>query len=378
MLATSKRILYVVKSYFPTVGGIETTAKQLAEGAVAHGYKVSVLSCAEKSSIDEINGVMVYRRKPLTNVGSAPISLRYFFDLQKLMQKQDIIHFHVPNPMGELAYCFLKKEKTLKTLCTYHLDPVRPKLFVKLYKKLLHRFLTSCDIICPTSLNYVASSDILNTFKDKCQPVASSIDTAKFLDVDEDKKRQAELLVRHLRGPRVLFCGRFSYYKGLSFLVDAVSKIPECSLILAGGGEKREELEQQIENLNIKDRVVILGHLPEELYPAIYYTADVFVLPSIYRSEAFGLVGLEAMAAGLPIITTELGGGASYYNIDGETGYIVAPQDSEALAQAIRKIIDAPEKATKMAKVSRKRVQDFDVSMMIDKFMKIYVSLYGT
>jgi rhamnosyl/mannosyltransferase len=351
---------------------METVVKQLAEGMLAHGYKVSVLCCGETNSIDVVEGVTVYRRKPLLRVGSAPISLRYFFDLHKIIREQDIAHFHVPNPIGELAYYFLRRKRSWKTICTYHLDPVRPKLFVRFYKKLLCRFLDMCDVICPTSPNYVNSSDILRNFREKCHSIALGVDTAKFMNIDEEKREKAESLVKNLKHPRVLFCGRFSYYKGLSFLIEAVNKLPECSLILVGDGEKKEELECQIKALNIQDRVKMLGHLPDELYPAIYHVADLFALPSIYRSEAFGIVGLEAMAAGLPLITTELGGGTSYYNVDEETGYVIAPGDSEILAQAIHKIFAMPEKAKAMSVASKRRVQDFSLVNMIEKYLKCY------
>jgi rhamnosyl/mannosyltransferase len=358
------KILHIVKSYFPKIGGIETVSRQLAEGAAKRGHEVSVLCCGNKKDCEGINGVRVYSRKPILNVGSAPISSGFFFDFINMMKDYDVLHFHVPNPIGELAFCLTPK-KAQKVLCTYHLDPVRPKAFVTVYKKLLNRFLKSCDVICPTSPNYVESSDVLNCFKEKCNPIALGVDVARFANVASDKKTEAEYLVKDLKHPRVLFCGRFSYYKGLSFLVDAVSRIPDCSLILVGNGEKKEELEKQIANLGIKDRVVMLGHLSDELYPAIYYTADMFVLPSIYRSEAFALVGLEAMAASLPLVTTEIGTGTSYYNIDGETGYVVPPMNSEVLAQTIQKFIDKPEEAKKMAKVARQRVQYFGVSQMV-------------
>ena len=363
-------ILHVTKSYAPTIGGIETVVKQLAEGMAVRGHKISVLCCAEKNSTDEIQGVTVYRKKTLFNVGSAPVSPGCFFGLRNLIKEQDVIHFHVPNPIGELAYCFSRRNKPPKVVCTYHLDPVRPKIFVKFYKKLLHRFLNLCDVVCPTSPNYMASSDVLSAFKEKCRPIPLGIETPRFTNVNEVRKREAESLVKHLKHPRILFCGRFSYYKGLPFLVEAVSKIQECSLILVGDGEKKGELEHQVKTLGMQNRVVFLGHLPDELYPAIYHAADLFVLPSVYRSEAFGIVGLEAMAAGLPLVTTELGGGTSYYNVDGETGYVVEAGCSESLARAIRGILSAPEKAKEMSIAAKQRVQEFDLAVLVEAYLK--------
>ena len=127
----------------------------------------------------------------------------------------------------------------------------------------------------------------------------------------------------------------------------------------------------------MQERVAFLGHLPDDLYAAVYHTADIFVLPSIYRSEAFGIVGLEAMAAGLPLITTELGTGTSFYNVDGETGYVVPPMDPDALVEALQKMLSNPEKLCEMKKNAFERVKDFCVHSMIEKNFAIYSELHS-
>ena len=374
-MGSSKNILHVIKGYYPTLGGMETTARQMAEGAVCQGYKVSVLCCGDDNVEEEINGVTVHRVKPFFNIGSAPLSFRYVWALWRLMKQSDIVHFHVPNPMGELAFCLSRRQGRVKTVCTYHLDPVRPKAFVRVYQLLLHRFLAQCEVICPTSPNYVLSSDILQKHKEKCRPVPSGVDISRFAHADPFVITKAEKLVARLKHPRVLFCGRFSYYKGLHVLIKAMSKVSNASLVLVGRGEKEEELRRQVETLKLWDNVVFLGHLPDDLYAAIYHTADVFVLPSIYRSEAFGLVGLEAMAAGLPLITTELGTGTSFYNVDGETGYVVPPMDSDALAEALQKMLSNPEKLCEMKKAALQRVDPFDLSEMLQQYAAVYEGL---
>lgn len=379
MQQSSKSILHVIKSYHPTVGGMETVARQLAEGAARYGHEVSVLCCGGNCNEErEINGVTVHRIKPFFNVGSAPLSLCYILKLWQLMERSDIVHFHVPNPIGELAFCLARwTKKRVKTVCTYHLDPVRPKTFVRLYKILLHQFLSQCNVICPTSPQYVLSSDILQKHSNKCRPVPLGVEVSRFGHVDPVALSEAERLVCHLKSPRVLFCGRFSYYKGLHVLVEAMSRLPSASLVLVGQGEKEEELKRQVKDLNLQERVAFLGHLPDDLYAAVYHTADIFVLPSIYRSEAFGIVGLEAMAAGLPLITTELGTGTSFYNVDGETGYVVPPMDPDALVEALQKMLSNPEKLCEMKKNAFERVKDFCVHSMIEKNFAIYSELHS-
>lgn len=374
MSGARRSILHLIKAYYPSIGGMETTARYLAEDEARRGYVVSVLCCARETGTEELNGVTVYRVRPFFNVGSAPLSLRYMTRLRSLTRQADIVHVHTPNPIAELALCLAPLQKGTRLIATYHLDPVRPKAFVAMYKRLLSRFLGRCDVICPTSENYIQTSNILCEYQDRCKAIPHGVDVARFADVDDAGGAEAERFVQNLPRPRVLFCGRFSYYKGLHVLVEAMSKVPDVSLILVGGGEK-EELIRQVDDLKMRDRVAFLGRLPDDLYAAVYHTADVFVLPSIYRSEAFGLVGLEAMAAGLPLVTTELGTGTSFYNVDGLTGYVVPPMDASAIAEAVVRILDDPARRRAMGYAAKERVRDFDLSRMYERYEAVYRTL---
>ena len=365
------RILYIVKEYFPKIGGIETVACQLAEYFSKQGHDVKLLCCGQKNEHVNINGVDVHRVKPFFKVGSAPVSVTYIKKFKELAKNSDLIHFHVPNPIGEFAY-LISRLRSKKVLCTYHLDPIRPKSFVKIYKKLLHKFLSKCEFICATSQNYINSSDVLAEYKNKCRVTPLGVDVDMFADVSKEAISEAEALVKNFKHPRILFCGRFSYYKGIKYLAAAMKDIPDANLILVGDGEKYDEVQTQVHELNLTDRIFFAGRLNFELYRAMYHVCDLFVLPSIFRSEAFGLVGIEAMSAGLPIITTELGGGSSYYNIDGKTGFVIPPADVDALSNAIKKIINDKDLAASMSQNARERVLEFSLNKMYERYEKIY------
>ena len=193
-----------------------------------------------------------------------------------------------------------------------------------------------------------------------------------FANVSKEAISEAEALVKNFKHPRILFCGRFSYYKGIKYLAAAMKDIPDANLILVGDGEKYDEVQTQVHELNLTDRIFFAGRLNFELYKAMYHVCDLFVLPSIFRSEAFGLVGIEAMSAGLPIITTELGGGSSYYNIDGKTGFVIPPADVDALSNAIKKIINDKDLAASMSQNARERVLEFSLNKMYERYEKIY------
>lgn len=177
---SNKTILYTTKAYYPNIGGIETVARQLAEGFAKSGYNVIVLCCGDKNEEAYINGVKVYRFRPFLNIGSAPLSLRYVMKFFELLKRADIVHFHALNPLAELAFCLVRGKEKFMTVCTWHLDPVRPKIFVGMYKKFLGIFLNYCSVICPTSENYLNSSEILRKYKDKCIAVPLGIHIERY------------------------------------------------------------------------------------------------------------------------------------------------------------------------------------------------------
>ncbi|MBQ6919644.1 MAG: glycosyltransferase [Synergistaceae bacterium] len=371
------KILHVVKAYYPDVGGIETSARQIAEASAKNGHEVIVLCFGNKTENVETEGVKVYRIKPFFNVGSASISLKYFKKYKELSKDVDIIHFHVPNPLGELAFCLQPKTKSkAKTLCTYHLDPVRPKAFVLMYKMLLNSFMKKVDVICPTSPYYIVSSRVIENFLEKCRTIPLGVEVGSFANVSPEKIAEAEKVVSKLKRPRVLFSGRFAYFKGIPNLLNAMALLPEYSLIMVGDGKKRQETEEQIDRLGLRDRVVLAGLQTGEFYRAFFHVADIFAFPSTWP-ESFGIVGLEALAAGLPLVTTEIWAGSSYYNEDEKTGLIVPPQDPKALAEAIKRILSNPELHKMMSENARKRADKFALERMPERYEEVYKFLMG-
>ena len=364
------KILHVLKAYFPDVGGLETTARQIAEDSVKRGHEVTVLCFGNKTENVTANGVNVFRVKPIFNVGSASISWKYFRLYRKLSKEADIINFHVPNPMGELAFCLMKNSKA-RTLCTYQLDPVRPKAFVYIYTKLLKAFMRKIDVICPTSPHYIVSSIVIADFLEKCRTIPLSVDVKSFQNVSAEKIEEAEKVAGSLKHPRILFCGRFAYFKGIPNLLEAMTFLPDYSLIMVGDGKKRQETEEQIDRLGLRDRVVLAGMQTGEFYRAFFHVADIFAFPSTWP-ESFGIVGIEALASGLPIVTTEIWAGSSFFNEDGKTGLIVPPQDPHALAEAIKKIMSDPELYKKMSENARKRAERFSEERMLESYEEVY------
>jgi rhamnosyl/mannosyltransferase len=177
----------------------------------------------------------------------------------------------------------------------------------------------------------------------------------------------------------VLFVGRLRHYKGVDVLIDAAARLPEpAHFLIVGVGPLAAALQHQAQRNGVADRVHFLGELSDEAVTALYHAADVFVLPSTNRAETFGIVQLEAMACGLPVICTELGTGTSYVNQHGVTGLVVPPQNSEALAAALRQLLEHPEQRRAFGAAGRRRVeQAFTREEMLRRTLAFYEEALG-
>ncbi len=254
------------------------------------------------------------------------------------------------------------------TVVTYQSDIVRQRLTGLAYRPVLRRLLHRADRIIATSPGYLASSPILASLRERCSVVPLAIDTAAFRPAPE----AARALRERFPGALVLFVGRLRYYKGLQHLVDAMADLP-ATLLVAGDGALRPELERRAARSPAAGRVHFLGHVPQADLTAHYSAADVVVLPSSQRSEAFGLVLLEAMACGRPVVSTELSTGTSWVNRHGDTGLVVPPRDPRALAAALRLLLADQDLRARMGARARLRAtQEFDADRMVTRVLEVY------
>ncbi len=361
-------ILQLYKDYYPVLGGIENHVRDLSEGLVARGHRVTVLvtNLTNRTVIEEPRqGLTIVKAARTLHLASTPLSLlscRLAADL-----RADIAHLHFPYPPGDLIYRRLPGRPPL--VVTYHSDIVRQQTLLRIYRPLLELTLRRAARILPTSPNYMVSSPFLRRFVARCRVVPLGIDTARFAHADA--RRVAALRARY-DAPLLLFVGRLRYYKGLHILLDALPSV-RAQLLIGGSGPERARLEAQAARLGIAQRVHFLGDIPDEDLPVLYRAADIFVLPAHLRAEALGLAQIEALASGLPCVSTELGTGTSFANLHGRTGLVVPPSDPAALAAAINTLLADPELRERFGAAGHARAAElFSQSHMLDAVESVY------
>jgi glycosyltransferase involved in cell wall biosynthesis len=364
------RVLHVYKDYYPVVGGMENHVRLLARGKARRGHEITVLvtSLTGKTEVVEMEGVRVIKAGRLATVASTPISFALFSWMRRL--KPDVTHLHFPYPWGELAHLMFGRGQ--RTVITYQSDIVRQQGLLRLYRPFLWQILARADRIIATSPNYVQSSPYLRKVSDKCTVIPLGIDLEPFLQPRTEEVRR---LRDRYGSPLILFVGLLRYYKGLNYLIRAMRDI-DARLLVVGSGPMGREWQALVANLGLSEKVFFEGRVEDEDLPAHYQACDIFVLPGSHRSEAFGVVQVEAMACGKPVVSTELGTGTSYVNVDGQTGLVVPPRDPDALALAINRLLADEQLRTMMGERGRERSrQEFSQDIMIDRVLKLYGSL---
>ncbi len=366
------KVLLLYKDYHPVVGGIENHIRLLARGLRAEGVDAHVLvtNTGPASQRQTIDGVPVTKTGRQAHLLSTPISLSFFNELRKQSATADLVHLHSPYPLAETAQLLLGRGNP--TVISYHSDIVRQKKTGTLYAPILRRVLQRAALVAASSPAYIESSPFLRDVQEKCRVIHFGIETERFEETEQVRIGAQRLRKQYGDLPLLLFIGRLRHYKGLDVLIRAMHSI-KARLLIIGTGPMQEAWQELARTEDLADKVLFLGDSPAEECLAARYAADIFVLPSTNRAEALGIVQLEAMACGMPVICTELGTGTSYVNRDGETGLVVAPNNPRVLAAAINKLLANPAMRTWMGTKGRTRVKtEFSYQKMIDSTISFY------
>ena len=351
-LATpSIRVLHVYKTATrQSMAGVAVFMDLLCNSTAEYGIKNKVVSLAKKPSEEPISvgKYKVYEAKQNLFIASTGFSISAFALFKKLARRCDVIHYHFPNPFADLLHllCGVKKP----SIVTYHSDVVKQRKLFAIYKPLMNWFLGSVDRIVATSPNYLATSEVLQKFKHKVSVIPIGMDA-----LPKPNKERLRYWRERLPQPFFLFIGMMRYYKGLHIALDAVRGVSNIQLVLAGENIETGMIKQAEQNK--LTNIHFVGAISEEDKVALLHLCYGFVLPSMRRSEAFGIALLEAASYGKPLISCEIGTGTSYINIHNETGLVVQPNSSSALAKAMRHLLNNPSKARKFGANAKRRAR---------------------
>jgi rhamnosyl/mannosyltransferase len=377
------RVTMVNKYYPPHLGGIEFVMRDLAEGLVEHeGVSVRALVCAggPRGAEENVNGVDVVRLPRAFEYARTPVSWGFAAALRDEERRDpapDVLHFHFPYPWGEIA-C-LQAKPTLPVVVTYHSDIVRQKAQLAVYRPMLERFLDRADVIIASSPNMIEHSEFLSARSEKCRVVNFGIHAERYADRPEVLARAGELRAAHAGRRIVLFVGRLVYYKGADVLVRAFAGVDaDADLVLVGEGPLEGELREIATANGTASRISFIPPVGDDELAAWYHAADVFVLPSVARSEAFGLVQIEAHAAGTPVVSTDLPTGVPHANLDGVTGLTVRVGDETQLAGAINRLLGDEEFRARLGAQARERATtEFTIPAMAANTVAVYREAAG-
>lgn len=363
------KVLQLGKFYPPVKGGMETILALISERTAEHVQNRVLVANSRASTIEERHGsVEVLRSAALTRIGAVAVCPKMPFELAR--EDADLIVLHEPNPMALVAYFLARPGGRL--IVWYHSDVIRPSWRYRLFYRPFLRFALSRAVrIVVSSPTLGRSAPELQDFQAKCTVIPFGIE-ARNLEASDAVRTHASEIRREAKQPIVLFVGRLVAYKGVDVLLEALTGLHACGLIV-GDGPLRAALEARARELDIAGRVRFLGSVVDDELAALYRACDVFVLPSVTRQEAFGVVQLEAMAAGKPVVSTDVGTGVGWVNRHGETGYVVPPGDPVALREALRRLLADPALQKSMGDAAAKRVRStFTLERMIDETLALY------
>ncbi|MDE6034736.1 MAG: glycosyltransferase [Ruminococcus sp.] len=367
------RILEVNKAYFPHTGGIETLVKQYSEElGKFKNIEVRTLVCRDgigKTCSENINGVRLVRAGSFGTYFSCPVSMSFLKIFRKMSENADVIHIHVPFPLTDLA--LLLSGYSGKVIVSWHSDIVKQKKLLRLYKPLMKYLLNRADCILVATEGHIYGSEFLPEYHSKCRVLPYGISPENYTDI-----KKIPFLTEKLTNPesiKVFFTGRLVYYKGVDVLINAFRKVGDnCELFIAGTGILENQLKEKVHEYGLNDRVHFLGFLPDAQLKQAFSDCDIFILPSVEKSEAFGIVQLEAMIYGKPVINTNLPSGVPYVSIHEKTGITVQPKNSVQLAEAINILRKNKNLREKLGQNARKRVlENFNEKNVIQDLYKI-------
>lgn len=355
------KIAQVTATFPPYMGGTGNVCYHNSVELAKLGHDVTVFTCGPSLDYEYPDNISVKYLKPLFKLGNAPI----LPGLLKL-KDYDVIHLHYPFFFGaELIYVISKLRK-MKYVITYHNDVLSSGVigrFFKLHRAtLMGRLINGANAICVTSLDYAQNSfiqEFVKSGRKQIVEVPNGVDIIKFnpnVDGNEIKK-QHDIIDKKI----ILFVGALDvphFFKGIEYLLKSFAQIDndDARLVIVGDGDLKNHYMDVTRKEGVFDKTIFAGRVSNEDLPKYYAASDLTVLPSVTMGEAFGMVLIEAMATGKPVIASNLPGIRTVVD-DGDNGYLVGPKDIDYLASKMQYLLENDDLCKEFGEHGRKKVE---------------------
>jgi len=381
------RVLHVGKYYPPYQGGMENFLRDLLKALKGEGVSVSGLVHhhipGRSFSREEDDGVPVSRIPSCGQLLYLPLSPAFPRWLRQVIREfqPDLLHLHFPNPSACWGL-LIPEARAIPWIVQWQSDVVpsaidhRLKPAYQLYRPLEQAVLKRTRRVIVASEPYLEYSDPLRRWASKCRVIPLGIDPKRLSLPNASLVKAAD---KHWRPGtlKVLAVGRLTYYKGFDVLIRAARQVPGISVQIVGDGALRNALQEQIGGSGMEGRVVLRGSLSDQELQALLATCDLFCLPSVERTEAFGIVLLEAMHYGKALVVSDIpGSGAGWVVRKGSCGFLTPPGDAGALANRFERLILQPDLCEKLGSKGRESLDGlFHIRSVARQIKKVYGEL---
>lgn len=357
--------------FYPIRGGIEKVEYDLTVGLSEYGVDTDML-CAATEGSGRVVSLSPHARliscRTRFKAAATMISPSMVHILRNCCHHYDVIHVHHPDPMACLALRLSGYRG--KVILHWHSDILKQRYLLQLYRPLQNWLLRRANLIVGTTPVYLSESPFLQQVQDKavCLPIG--------VEPMRPDPEAVEAIRNQYGGRKIVFSlGRLVPYKGYRYLVEAAKYLDDDFVVLIGGtGWQAGELQEQIDTLGLGDKVRLLGRVSDELLPAYYGACQVFCLSSVQKTEAFGIVQIEAMSCGKPVVATRIPqSGVAWVNRHGTSGINVEPANARALAEAITALTSDPQVYRRYADGAARRYQElFTKERMVNGCLDLY------
>jgi glycosyltransferase involved in cell wall biosynthesis len=367
------KALNIYRTYFPDPpGGLQEAIKQICATTSNYGIENTIftLSPNSKPKIIAMPEATVVRERSWLAPASCDIGgIASWYTYSKLMKRADIVHYFHPWPFADALNTINPKDKP--SVLTYISDVVRQKFLGKLYAPLMWRTLRQMDVIVANCPAYAETSPILShpAIRNKVRVIPLGIDeNTHTKEGDRSVFKRLDLIETE---PYFLFLGVLRYYKGLHTLISAAQNV-KAKIVIAGSGPESKALKKQVSELGLNN-VIFAGQVTNQDKFSLIQNCVALVLPSHLRSEAYGMVLVEASMMKKPMITCEIGTGTSFVNLNNQTGIVVKPEDNVALSGAMQTLLDDYAMVVNMGLAARQRYEMLFSGVALGQ---AYASLY--